>query len=152
LSKKILIVYESVHNRNTEKIASTLGESLGGDIFRVEEIDHSILLDYDVIGFGSGIYFGKHHKSLFELLEEIDRLEKKTFIFSTRSITPQPIAHKSLKRELMERGADILGEFSCKGENRVGPFKLLGGICKGRPDDKDVEKTKMFAKKLIGRL
>ena len=152
MSKKILIVYESVHNRNTEKIANILGEFLDGDIFRVREIDHSILLDYDVIGFGSGIYFGKHHKSLFELLEEIDRLEKKAFIFSTRSITPQSIAHKSLKRELMERGVDILGELSCRGENRVGPFKLLGGICKGRPDERDVEKTKMFARRLIERL
>lgn len=148
MSKKILIVYESIHNRNTEKIANVIGETLDGDIFKVEEIHSSILLEYDIIGFGSGIYFGKHHRSLFGILEEVNKLEKKGFIFSTRSITPQSMAHNKLKRRLMEKGVNIIGEFSCKGENRAGPFKLIGGICRGKPDDKDLEMARTFAKNL----
>ncbi|RLF41795.1 MAG: flavodoxin [Thermoplasmata archaeon] len=152
MRKKVLIVYKSIHNKNTEKIANILGEILDGDTLRVEEIDHSILQDYDIIGFGSGIYFGKHHKSLFDFLERIDRMEKKAFIFSTRTLTPQTIAHKSLRRELTERGMEVIGEFSCKGESRVAPFKLFGGIYKGRPNEEDVQKAKIFAERLKNRL
>lgn len=147
--KKVLIIYESIHQGNTEKIAETIGECTGGDIFRVDDIDVSILSDYDIIGFGSGIYFGKHHKSLFEFLDNIDRLEKKTFIFSTRSITPPSIAHRALRKRLEGKKADIVSEFSCKGENKAGLFKIVGGICRGRPNDRDIEEAIMFAKKIV---
>ncbi|KAA0008308.1 MAG: flavodoxin [Thermoplasmata archaeon] len=145
--KKILIVYESVHKGNTEKIAEIMGEHMGCDVFRVDDIDVSILQDYEIIGFGSGIYFGKHHKSLLEFIDDIEKLEKKTFIFSTRSITPLRIAHRTLRRKLIEKDASIIGEFSCKGENEVGPFKLFGGICRGRPNKKDIERAISFAEK-----
>ncbi len=143
--KRILIVYKSVHKGNTEKIAEAMGEYMGGDVFRVDDIDVSILHDYDIIGFGSGIYFGKHHKSLLEFIDDIEKLEKKTFIFSTRSITPPRIAHRTLRKKLMDKEASIVGEFSCKGENEVGPFKLVGGICRGRPNEEDIERAISFA-------
>lgn len=63
--KKVLVVYESIHNGNTERMVNLIGDCLDGGVFRVGEIDKSIIQDYDVIGFGSGIYFGKHHRSLF---------------------------------------------------------------------------------------
>ena len=150
--KKVLVVYESIHNGNTERIANLIGECLEGDVFRVGEIDKSIIQDYDVIGFGSGIYFGKHHRSLFELIDEMDRLEKKSFIFSTRTLTPQSLSHRKLKEKLMEKGAKILGEFSCKGESRMGIFKLFGGICKGRPNSDDMRRARDFAENLKKKL
>ena len=146
---KVLIVYESVHRGNTEKIAKVIGEQMGGDVFRVDDIDVSILSDYDILGFGSGIYYGRHHKSLLEFLDDIDKLGKNTFIFSTRSITPPSIAHRALRKKLESKNAHILGEFSCKGENLAGPFKVVGGIYKGRPNDKDVERAISFAESIL---
>ena len=32
------------------------------------------------------------------------------------------------------KGADILGEYGCYGFNTFGPFKLIGGIAKGHPN------------------
>jgi len=36
------------------------------------------------------------------------------------------------------KGAEMLGEFGCLGYDTFGPFKLVGGIAKGRPNDEDI--------------
>lgn len=41
------------------------------------------------------------------------------------------------------------GAFACKGWNAYGSFKLIGGINKGRPNDKDLENAREFAKRLM---
>lgn len=38
----------------------------------------------------------------------------------------------------------MLGEFGCKGYDTFGPFKLVGGIAKGRPNERDLEKAQAF--------
>ncbi|WP_418290112.1 hypothetical protein, partial [Massilicoli timonensis] len=32
----------------------------------------------------------------------------------------------------------LVGRFSCKGFDTFGPFKLIGGVSKGHPDEKDI--------------
>ena len=32
----------------------------------------------------------------------------------------------------------IVGRFSCKGFDTFGPFKMIGGVSKGHPDEKDI--------------
>ena len=36
------------------------------------------------------------------------------------------------------KGADILGEYGCYGFNTFGPFKLIGGIAKGHPNQAEL--------------
>ena len=43
-----------------------------------------------------------------------------------------------MKTILEEKHADLIGTFSCKGYDTFGPFKLVGGIGKGRPNEKDL--------------
>ena len=38
----------------------------------------------------------------------------------------------------------VLGEFSCKGYDTFGPFRLVGGIAKGHPDAADLEDARRF--------
>ena len=59
---KTVIVYASVHHQNTEKVAKVMAEELEADLFPVANAKPETLETYDLIGFGSGIYFGKHHK------------------------------------------------------------------------------------------
>ena len=33
---------------------------------------------------------------------------------------------------------NLVGRFSCKGFDTFGPFKLIGGVAKGHPDDRDL--------------
>jgi len=62
---KTLIIYNSTHHGNTKKIAKVMTEILNAELVKSDEVDITTLSKYDLIGFGSGIYYGKHHKSLF---------------------------------------------------------------------------------------
>lgn len=143
---KTLIIYASIHNGNTEKIAIAISKTLDAKLIKPNEIETNKLSEYDLIGFGSGIYFGKHHKSLLDFVSKLQsQNNKKAFIFSTRGIFPMSVCHKILKRQLLRKGFNIIGEFSCKGFDDYGPFKLIGGINKNKPDEKDLDNAKKFA-------
>jgi len=152
---KTLIIYISVHHGNTEKIAKEIARELDAKLLRPWEVNVSDLSEYDLIGFGSGIYFQKHHKALLNLLDKLPKAEnKKAFIFSTSAVRKMRLLNdfdKPLKEKLLEKGFDIIAEFSCRGFNRYGPWKLIGGISKGRPNEKDLEKARNFAKDLESR-
>ena len=149
---KTLIIYTSIHHSNTEKIAKAMAEILDADLLKPRKVDADALSKYDLIGFGSGIYFWKHHKSLLDLVDDLIVLNKKAFVFSTRGIGPVWVYHRPLKKRLREKGFDIIGEFSCRGFDTVGPLKLIGGINKGRPNGKDLEHAENFAKSLLENL
>lgn len=143
---KTLIIYASIHNGNTEKIARTMTEVLDAKLVKPNEIKIDELSEYDLIGFGSGIYFGKHHKSLLNLVSKLQLQDnKKAFIFSTRGLFSVSACHKALKKQLSEKEFNIIGEFSCKGFDDYGPFKLIGGINKNKPDRKNLDDVKKFA-------
>jgi len=58
---KTLIIYVSFHHGNTLKIANEIAEVINADMVKPNEIKIENILSYDLIGFGSGIYFMKHH-------------------------------------------------------------------------------------------
>ena len=118
------------------------------DLFKADKIDPQELFKYALIGFGSGIYFGKHHKAIFNLLEKSPNLAKKVFVFSTRGGGPAWLYHMPLKNVLFRKGCDILGEFSCMGYDTFGPFKLIGGLNKNRPNAKDLDNASKFAERI----
>ena len=72
----------------------------------------------------------------------------------TRPILPQKAPgkasfHAKIHWETPGRMDDrIVGEFSCKGFDTFGPFKLIGGISKGHPDKNDLDNAKAFFKEL----
>ena len=53
--KSVLIVF-SYHHKNTEKIAKVMAKILDASIKSPMEINPQELQEYDLIGFGSGIY------------------------------------------------------------------------------------------------
>jgi flavodoxin len=59
-----LIVYKSYHRMNTEKVAKAMTEAMNAQLTKVEDARPEALAEYDLIGFGSGIYGLKHHKAL----------------------------------------------------------------------------------------
>jgi len=149
---KVLIIYISIHYGNTEKIAKAMAEILNAELVKPSEIEIDTLSEYDLIGFGSGSYFWQHHKELLNLVKEIPHLYKKAFIFSTRGGGPAWLSHRGLKKELLAKGFDVIGEFSCKGFDTFGALKAIGGINKGKPDEKDLATARRFAMALKERI
>ncbi|MCD5425790.1 MAG: flavodoxin family protein [Methanosarcinaceae archaeon] len=158
---KSLIIYISIHHKNTEKIVKAMAEILNAELVKITEVNINELSKYDLIGFGSGIYFGQHHKSLLKLIDKLPNLKvKKAFIFSTSGMSNTGNLtyniwhrithfHVPLRKELINKAFDIIGEFDCRGFDTAGPFKFIGGINKGKPNEKDFENARKFAKNLI---
>ena len=152
---KTLIIYVSIHHGNTKKIVKAMAKILGAELVKPYQVDVNALAKYNLIGFGSGIYYHKHHESLLNLIDKLPMLkDKKAFIFSTSGVSKKwhfSDFHKPLKEKLLEKRFDIIGEFDCRGWDTYGLFELIGGISKGRPNEKDLKEAKNFASKLKGR-
>ncbi|HOW34297.1 MAG TPA: flavodoxin family protein [Methanoregulaceae archaeon] len=142
---KILIVYMSYHHMNTEKIARAMAEVTGATLSKADEVDPGDLAGYDLIGFGSGIYGGKHHTSILALADEMPPMEKPVFLFSTSGGYKEEF-HTPLRRKVITKGCTIINEFHCPGE---ATFLKFIRVNKGRPDEQDLENARIFAKGLL---
>jgi flavodoxin len=146
---KTLIIYISIHHGNTEKVAKVMADILDANLLQVKQADADMLEKYDLIGFGSGIYFSKHHESLLNFVDKMSVLtNKKAFIFSTSGLRKIPFVHdfdKPLRKKLQRKGLDIIGEFSCRGLDTYRATKLVGGVNKGRPNADDLRQAEDFA-------
>ena len=58
---------------------------------------------------------------------------------------------KALAQIAGKKGCPVLGEFGCKGYDTFGPFKLVGGIAKGHPDERDLENARKFYREIQAR-
>jgi flavodoxin len=142
---KSVIVYSSVHHGNTAKVARTMADVLGAVLVKTDEIPPKALEVYDLIGFGSGIYFGSPHKAMLALVDSLPEVKgKKAFIFSTSGRGGMGF-HNSLKGKLLEKEFQIVGEFACKGFDTYSLLKIFGGINRGRPDEHDLQEAGKFA-------
>ncbi len=145
--KSLLILY-SYHHNNTQKIANVFTQVLKAQIKTPKQINLQELQNYDLLGFGSGIYGAKHHKSLLNIADKLPQAtNKKAFIFSTSALTGKDkIAddHSLLKEKLQSKGYIIIDEFQCKGFNTNSFLKFFGGMNKGRPNTKDLKNAKEF--------
>ncbi len=151
-----VIVCTSVHHGNTRKIAEAMASILGGRVLEPGDEAHEAICNADVAGFGSGIFFGSHHRQLLEFARSLSPGQGgATFVFSTSGTgyrTPRLIGldyHRELRRILQRKDYTIVGEFDCKGFDTFGPWGKLGGIAKGHPDETDLDNARAFARALI---
>jgi flavodoxin len=149
---KSLLVLCSYHHKNTEKIAKVFARVLDAQIRTPRHIDPDELQEYGLIGFGSGIYDGKHHKALLDLADKLPKVtNRRAFIFSTSGMTGEAKVakdHSPLREKLQSKGYTIVDEFGCAGFNTNSFLKLLGGMNKGRPNAKDLKRAEEFAQNL----
>jgi flavodoxin len=142
---KTLIIYQSIHHGNTEKVAKKIAEVLGADLRKPSEVKPEDLAGYDLIGFGSGVYAWRFHASILKLMRELPaQAGKKAFIFSTSGGPGKRINDKAAEI-LVSKGFAIVGSFNCIGWDTFGPLALFGGMGKGRPNEKDLSAAAAFA-------
>jgi len=144
---KCLIVYGSYHRMNTQRVARAMAGAIGATLMTADECRPEDLDGYDLVGFGSGIYGGRHHRDLFALVDEMPPKEREVFSFSTSAGLKEE-HHRALREALAGRGCRIAGEFRCRGEYRL--LRLIP-VSRGHPDEKDLADARAFARGLVSR-
>lgn len=149
---KTIIFYRSSYRGNTLKIAQSMAEALSADLMSIDNVNSTDLSQYDLIGFGSAINFAAHDIRLQRFVAEQNLAGKNVFIFSTRCRPLLGAYHRPLRRIIESKGAIVAGEFSCRGYDRTGPWVLLDGYNKSRPNERDIFKARLFAEKMKWKL
>ena len=146
------IIYASVHHGNTRRIAEVLAREMSADLFNVDEATSLDLKGYNLVGLGSGIYFGRHHRSIRQLVTSWKLPPKRVFLFSTAGLPfLRLFQHAGLRIKLQGTECKIVGEFCCRGWDTVGPLWLMGGINRKRPNERDLARARRFAGRLTSR-
>ncbi len=147
-----LLVLFSYHHKNTEKIANVFAKVLDAQIQTPRQVSLEEVQGYDIVGFGSGIYDDKHHRTLLELADKLPQVtDKKAFIFSTSAMMGKDKVakdHLTLRRNLQSKGYIIVDEFACKGFNTNSFLKYMGGMNKGRPNAEDLKRAEEFVQNM----
>jgi flavodoxin len=147
--KSSAIVYASVHHENTRRIAEAMAEQLQADLFNVDEAEGVDFRNYQLVGLGSGIYFGRHHHSLRRFVDTWQLKPERVFLFSTAGLPfLRWLQHLSLRRRAINNRLAVVGEFSCRGWDTVGPLWLMGGINRRHPNRTDIDRANEFARQL----
>ena len=144
---KTAICYLSCHHGNTRKVVEAMAGAGGADLIDVRTRQAVQLEEYDCIGLASGIYGFEMHKSVAAFARQYLPAGKPVFFVCTYGGAKGNGA-KALAQIAHEKGCPVLGAFSCKGYDTFGPFKLGGGIAKGRPNEQDLEKARAFYQSL----
>ena len=133
---KTAIVYHSSHHGNTRKVVQAIAQGRDVTLIDASAVKSADLSGYELIGFASGIYFGKFHKDVLEFAENNLPEGKRVFFLSTYGGSSST---KAIEEATRDKSPEIVGQFGCKGYDTFGPFKLVGGICKGHPDETDLK-------------
>lgn len=149
MNKEILIICESIYNGNTLKLGRSMAGELNCQLVSVRQAENLDVMKYKAVGFGSGIFFARHHPILLDFITKMNFGEQAAFIFSTQGSPILGKYHDPIKKMLIQKGRKIIGEFSSKGYDCTGPFTLVGGGNKGRPNEKDLRRAARFAVSLF---
>ena len=148
---KTAVCYYSRHHGNTRKVLEAMAGEGEMDLIDVTARQTVRLEEYDCVGFASGTYYGKFQEGVLQFARQYLPQEKPVFFVYTYG-GAKGIGVKALAEIAKEKNCPVLGEFSCKGYDTFGPFKLLGGIAKGHPDARDLENARRFFRRIQGRL
>ena len=145
---KTAIVYSSVHHENTKKIVEAMAKENDIELIDATKKQEVNLEKYDLIGFASGIYYSKFHRTLLQFAQ-VNLPENKDVFFVYTSGSDKKDYSTSIKRIALEKNANIKGTFFCRGYDTYGPLKIVGGINKNRPDENDLKNAADFIKGLL---
>ena len=146
---KSVIIYASMHHGNTKKVVDAIARECGVELIDATQVHEKDLEDYDLIGFASGIFYSKYHQQVLNFASINLPAGKDVFFIATAG-NPIEYNYKSIAEVVKEKGCNEVGRFQCKGFDTFGPFKLIGGLQKGHPDEEDLKAAVVFYKGIIG--
>ena len=146
--KKTVIVYASTHHGNTRKLIEAISEKYQIDIIDALEQKFANLSEYDLIGFASGIDFGKFYDAVEQFLKDNLPENKAVFFMYTCARDDKDFTY-TMRTEAMKRHALLMGEYGCRGYNTYGAWKVIGGMNKHHPTKKELDGAVQFYELLI---
>lgn len=145
---KTAIIYYSKHHGNTKKLIDEIAKKHDITAINILEESNANLDGYDMVGFASGIYYSKFHKTLLKFAEENLPQNTKTFFLYTYGAEKEGYT-KAITEAVSKKNAQILGEYGCLGFDTFGPFKLIGGIAKNHPTADELKGAVKFYESLM---
>jgi flavodoxin len=154
---KSLIIYSSDYKNNTEKIARIFAEKTGSELINIRAVTDVDIENYNLIGFGSGVYRESLSPMLYKLVDKLKLRGKNVFVFSTSGVGMKFYNNKLIKL-LVSKGAINKGSFACKGSfvareftnNKI--FDIMGRLSQGHPGDSDLKQAERFIERVIDSL
>lgn len=140
---KTLIVYHSEHHNNTKKLIEAIANHGNVTLAEPSEAKNVNWSDYNLIGFASGIYYQKFHEDILKCAKEFLPNGKQVFFLYTCGVKRNTYTD-SIRQIADSKNAQVLGSYGCLGFDTFGPFKLIGGIAKGRPNNEDIDGAVKF--------
>ena len=146
--EKVAIIYASTHHGNTRKLVDAIAQQYDITQIDADKQKNADLSEYDLIGFASGIDFGKFYDCV-EQFVEVNLPKHKQIFFLYTCAKPNDRFTQSIKAKAARKHAVFLGEYGCKGYNTYGPWKLIGGMNKNHPSPKEVDGVIRFFESLL---
>lgn len=151
----LLLVTSASGHGNTTKVAQAMADTLGTMVTAPESVPYTNLADCGLLGIGSGVYYGRMHRSLFDWLRGLPddpTSGMPAFIFSTSGLPFLAVLwHWPLRYLLTRKGFRVVGEFACRGFDTWGPLWLAGGLNRAHPDSRDLTRARTFAAEMARR-
>jgi len=142
------IVYYSQHHGNTKKLLDAIASiDSSVTLFDVTENPDVDLSFYDRIGFASGIYFNSFARQILSFADAHLPKNKDVFYIYTHG-APVGSFLKGIREIAEKKNCRELGSYHCLGFDTFGPFKLVGGIARGHPDEEEIAAAVSFYKAL----
>lgn len=146
--KKTVIIYASTHHGNTYKLVEAISARYEITMIDANKVQTADLSEYELIGFASGIDFGKFYDVVEQFLKTNLPKNKAVFFMYTCARADKDFTYV-MRTEALKRNAVLLGEYGCRGYNTYGVWKAIGGMNKHHPSKKELDDAVKFYESLI---
>jgi flavodoxin/ferredoxin len=152
---KTSLIYFS-QTGNTRKVARALGEAFDGEGHDLKSVTlrkarPEDAARADLVGVGTPCFMSRAPKPVLDYLEGLPSLDgRKAMVFATSGGGPGRVLYEMTER-LRQKGAEVVGGIIIRGEC-FHPYPAILGRFPGRPDERDFEEAREFARKVSGHI
>ncbi len=144
---KSLIIFSSRHHENTQKLVNAIARKYPVDLVDADVSCHIPLEEYDLIGFASGIDFGKFYPSVTDIASALPAGKRVYALFICAKDNGK--YGSEIQEIAVQRDCCYLGQFGCRGFNTYGPWKLIGGMNRQNPSPDELDAGVAFYEKVL---
>ncbi len=143
-----LIVYQS-RTGNTRIIVDAIAQILNADVCLVGDVTSADLKDRKLVGFGSGIYWVKIDRKIYETASHLPH-DCNVFMFISSGLdfpVMLQVYWYLIKKRFDRLGLRLVGKWDCRGYDKHFLSRWMG-ISKKHPNSADIVNVREFAQKM----